>query len=122
MRTPGPQGHAIEFRINAEDPVTFAPSPGRITHFSLPSGPGVRIDTHIYGGYTVPPNYDSLIAKLLVFGEDREEAISRGRRALSMLKIEGIKTSVDLHRRILDFDDFSAGRLDTHFMERFLAE
>jgi acetyl-CoA carboxylase biotin carboxylase subunit len=117
-----PQGHAIEFRINAEDPVTFAPSPGRITHFSLPSGPGVRIDTHIYGGYTVPPNYDSLIAKLLVFGEDREEAISRGRRALSMLKIEGIKTSVDLHRRILDFDDFSAGRLDTHFMERFLAE
>jgi acetyl-CoA carboxylase biotin carboxylase subunit len=117
-----PTGHAIEFRINAEDPVTFAPSPGRITHFSLPSGPGVRIDTHIYGGYTVPPHYDSLIAKLLVFGADREEAIARGRRALSMLKIEGIKTSIDLHRRILDFDDFSAGRLDTHFMERFLAD
>jgi acetyl-CoA carboxylase biotin carboxylase subunit len=117
-----PNGHAIEFRINAEDPVTFAPSPGRITHFSLPSGPGVRIDTHIYGGYTVPPHYDSLIAKLLVYGEDREEAIARGRRALSMLKIEGIKTSIDLHRRILDFDDFSAGRLDTHFMERFLAD
>ncbi len=117
-----PTGHAIEFRINAEDPVTFAPSPGRITHFSLPSGPGVRIDTHIYGGYTVPPHYDSLIAKLLVYGKDREEAIARGRRALSMLKIEGIKTSVDLHRRILDYEDFSAGRLDTHFMERFLAD
>ncbi len=89
-----PKGHAIEFRINAEDPVTFAPSPGRITHLSLPSGPGVRLDTHIYGGYTVPPYYDSLVAKLLVYGKDREEAIARGRRALSMLKIEGIKTSV----------------------------
>jgi acetyl-CoA carboxylase biotin carboxylase subunit len=116
-----PQGHAIEFRINAEDPVTFAPSPGRITHLSLPSGPGVRLDTHIYGGYTVPPYYDSLVAKLLVYGKDREEAIARGRRALSMLKIEGIKTSVSLHERILNSEDFNAGRLDTHFMERFLS-
>ena len=116
-----PKGHAIEFRINAEDPVTFAPSPGRITHLSLPSGPGVRLDTHIYGGYTVPPYYDSLVAKLLVYGEDREEAIARGRRALSMLKIEGIKTSVSLHERILNSEDFNAGRLDTHFMERFLS-
>ena len=117
-----PQGHAIEFRINAEDPLTFAPSPGRITHLSLPSGPGVRLDTHIYGGYTVPPYYDSLVAKLLVYGKDREEAIARGRRALSMLKIEGIKTSVELHERILNSEDFTAGRLDTHFMERFLSE
>ena len=117
-----PQGHAIEFRINAEDPVTFAPSPGRITHLSLPSGPGIRLDTHIYGGYTVPPYYDSLVAKLLVYGKDREEAIARGRRALSMLKIEGIKTSVELHERILKSEDFTAGRLDTHFMERFLSE
>ncbi len=117
-----PKGHAIEFRINAEDPETFAPSPGRITHLSLPSGPGVRLDTHIYGGYAVPPYYDSLVAKLLVYGKDREEAIARGRRALSMLKIEGIKTSVSLHERILDSDDFKAGRLDTHFMERFLSE
>jgi len=116
-----PKGHAIEFRINAEDPVTFAPSPGRITHLSLPSGPGVRLDTHIYGGYTVPPYYDSLVAKLLVYGKDREEAIARGRRALSMLKIEGIKTSVSLHERILNSEDFNAGRLDTHFMERFLS-
>jgi len=115
------EGHAIEFRINAEDPVTFAPSPGRITHLSLPSGPGVRLDTHIYGGYTVPPYYDSLVAKLLVYGKDREEAIARGRRALSMLKIEGIKTSVSLHERILNSEDFNAGRLDTHFMERFLS-
>ncbi|MCJ7755384.1 MAG: acetyl-CoA carboxylase biotin carboxylase subunit, partial [Thermoanaerobaculales bacterium] len=107
--------------INAEDPVTFAPSPGRITHLSLPSGPGVRLDTHIYGGYTVPPYYDSLVAKLLVYGKDREEAIARGRRALSMLKIEGIKTSVSLHERILDSEDFNAGHLDTHFMERFLS-
>ncbi len=117
-----PTGHAIEFRINAEDPATFAPSPGRITHLSLPSGPGIRLDTHIYGGYTVPPYYDSLVAKLLVYGKDREEAIARGRRALSMLKIEGIKTSVALHERILLSDDFNSGRLDTHFMERFLAE
>jgi len=117
-----PKGHAIEFRINAEDPETFAPSPGLITHFSLPSGPGVRLDTHIYGGYTVPPNYDSLVAKLLVYGKDRQEAIARGRRALSMLKIEGIKTSVALHESILDSDEFIAGRLDTHFMERFLSD
>ena len=80
------------------------------------------MDTHIYGGYTVPPYYDSLVAKLLVYGKDREEAIARGRRALSMLKIEGIKTSVALHERILLSDDFNTGRLDTHFMERFLAE
>ena len=117
-----PKGHAIEFRINAEDPETFAPSPGLIRHFSLPSGPGVRLDTHIYGGYTVPPNYDSLVAKLLVYGKDRQEAIARGRRALSMLKIEGIKTSVALHESILDSDEFIAGRLDTHFMERFLSD
>ena len=117
-----PNGHAIEFRINAEDPVTFAPSPGRITHFSLPSGPGVRLDTHIYGGYMVPPYYDSLVAKLLVHGKDRPEAIARGRRALSMLKIDGIKTSVTLHERILDSEEFRAGHLDTHFMERFLSD
>ncbi len=117
-----PNGHAIEFRINAEDPVTFAPSPGRITHFSLPSGPGVRLDTHIYGGYLVPPYYDSLVAKLLVHGKDRAEAIARGRRALSMLKIDGIKTSVTLHERILLSEEFKAGHLDTHFMERLLSD
>ena len=116
-----PEGHAIEFRINAEDPETFAPSPGRITNLVLPGGPGVRVDTHIYSGYTVPPYYDSLIAKLLVSGRDRDETIVRSRRALSMLKIEGIKTSVALHLRILESEEFVAGRIDTHFMERFLA-
>jgi acetyl-CoA carboxylase biotin carboxylase subunit len=116
-----PQGHAIEFRINAEDPDTFAPSPGRITDLALPGGPGVRLDTHIYAGYTVPPYYDSLIAKLLVSGRDRDEAIVRSRRALSMLRVEGIKTSVDLHLKILDSEEFIAGEVDTHFMERFLS-
>ena len=116
-----PEGHAIEFRINAEDPKTFAPSPGRITNLVLPGGPGVRVDTHIYAGYTVPPYYDSLIAKLLVSGRDRDEAIVRSRRALSMLRIDGIKTSVELHQRILESEDFQEGRVDTHFMERFLS-
>jgi len=115
-----PSGHSIEFRINAEDPDTFAPSPGRITHLVLPGGPGVRVDTHIYDGYTVPPYYDSLIAKILVHGSDRAEAIVRGRRALEMTRVEGIKTSIPLHLKILDDEDFAAGRIDTHFMERFL--
>ncbi len=117
-----PEGHAIEFRINAEDPATFAPSPGRIDFLAIPGGPGVRVDTHIYSGYTVPPFYDSLIAKLLVHGSDREEAMTRGRRALEMLKVEGIKTSTDLHLAILEDEDFKAGRFDTHFMERFLGK
>jgi len=116
-----PEGHSIEFRINAEDPVTFAPSPGRITDLAIPGGPGVRVDTHIYSGYTVPPFYDSLIAKLLVHGRDREEAIVRGRRALQMLRIEGVKTTAPLHLRILGNEEFLSGAIDTHFMERFLA-
>jgi acetyl-CoA carboxylase biotin carboxylase subunit len=115
-----PEGHAIEFRVNAEDPNTFAPSPGLITDLAISGGLGVRMDTHIYAGYTVPPFYDSLVAKLLVHGRDREEAIIRGRRALEMLRIEGIKTSVPLHLRILDNEEFKAGKIDTHFMERFL--
>jgi len=115
-----PRGHAIEFRINAEDPETFAPSPGRIRELALPGGPGIRVDTHIYAGYEIPPYYDSLIAKLLAWGRDRDEAISRGRRALRMLRVEGIKTSAPLHLKILDDNDFLAGRLNTHFMDRFL--
>jgi acetyl-CoA carboxylase biotin carboxylase subunit len=117
-----PRGHAIEFRINAEDPVTLAPSPGRITHLALPGGPGVRVDTHLYAGYTVPPYYDSLIAKLLVWGNDRTEAIARGRRALQMFRIEGIKTSIPLHLRILNDPDFVAGRFSTSFMERYASK
>jgi len=116
-----PKGHAIEFRINAEHPDTFAPSPGHITELAISGGLGVRMDTHIYAGYTVPPYYDSLVAKLLVHGRDRDEAIIRGRRALEMLHIEGIKTSIPLHLRILDNEEFQAGNIDTHFMERFLA-
>jgi acetyl-CoA carboxylase biotin carboxylase subunit len=117
-----PRGHAIEFRINAEDPVTFAPSPGRIASFHPPGGLGVRLDTAAYQGYLIPPHYDSLIAKLIVWGRDRAEAISRGRRALDFFVIEGIKTTIPLHRRILDDEDFVAGRLSTGFMERFAAK
>ena len=121
-RDMAPRGHAIEFRVNAEDPVTFTPSPGRITTFHPPGGLGVRLDTAAYQGYLVPPHYDSLIAKLIVWGRDRDEAISRGRRALDFFVIEGVKTSIPLHRRILDDPDFVAGRLSTRFMERFAAK
>ncbi len=121
-RDMSPRGHAIEFRINAEDPVTFAPSPGRIASFHPPGGLGVRLDTAAYQGYLIPPHYDSLIAKLIVWGRDRAEAIGRGRRALDFFVIEGIKTTIPLHRRILDDPDFIAGRLSTHFMERFFAK
>jgi acetyl-CoA carboxylase, biotin carboxylase subunit len=113
-----PRGHAIELRINAEDPVTFAPSPGLITAVNLPGGPGVRVDTHIYAQYRVPPHYDSLLAKLIVHGEDRAMALARLRRALGELVIEGCRTNVDFHRRLLDHPDFIAGRLDTHLAER----
>ncbi len=115
-----PQGHAIEVRINAEDPVTFAPSPGRITALHLPGGLGVRLDTHIYQGYVVPPNYDSLLAKLIVYGEDRATAVARLRRALGECVVEGIKTNVDFHRRLVDHEDFLRARLDTRFVERIL--
>jgi len=112
-------GHAIEFRINAEDPVTFAPSPGEITELAFPLGPGVRVDTHLYRGYVVPPYYDSLLAKLIVYGRDRQEAIARGRAALGMFLIGGVRTSIPLHLRILDDADFEAGQLSTQFMDRY---
>ncbi len=118
-RRPRFVGHAIEFRINAEDPVTFAPSPGEITELGLPVGPGVRVDTHIYRGYRIPPYYDSLIAKLVVFGADRPQVIARAKRALSMFLIGGIRTSIPLHLRILEESDFVEGRLSTRFMDRF---
>jgi acetyl-CoA carboxylase biotin carboxylase subunit len=114
-----PRGHAIECRVNAEDPVTFAPSPGRITALNLPGGFGVRVDTHIYEGYVVPPNYDSLLAKLIVHAEDREAAIRRLRRALDEFVVEGVKTNLAFHRKLVDHPDFKAGKLDTHFLERF---
>ena len=113
-----PRGHAIEVRINAEDPVNFAPSPGLITALNLPGGPGVRVDTHIYAHYRVPPYYDSLLAKLIVHGENRHVALARLRRALGEVVVEGIKTNVELHKRVIDHPDFIAGHFDTHFLER----
>jgi len=115
-----PNGHSIEVRLNAEDPVTFAPSPGRITALHLAGGPGVRIDTHAYQGYVVPPHYDSLLAKLIVHAEDRPAAIARLRRALCECVIEGIKTNLDFYRRLVEHEDFLNARLDTHFVERLL--
>ncbi len=114
-------GHAMEFRINAEDPETFAPSPGTVSFLALPGGPGVRVDTHLYRGYKVPPYYDSLLAKLIVFGRDRGEVLRRARRALGMFAIEGVKTTIPLHLRILEDRDFQGGELSTRFMERFLS-
>ena len=113
-------GHAIECRINAESPDTFQPSPGTIRVFSMPGGPGIRVDTAAHAGSTIPPFYDSLVAKLVAHGRDRSEAIARMRRALDMTVIEGIDTTVPVHRRILEDPDFIAGRLDTRFMERFV--
>ena len=112
------RGHSIEVRVNAEDPATFAPSPGRITALNLPGGLGVRVDTHIYENYVVPPNYDSLLAKLIVHAEDRDAAIRRLRRALGEFVVEGIKTNLAFHRRLCDHPDFIAGKLDTHFLDR----
>jgi acetyl-CoA carboxylase biotin carboxylase subunit len=114
-------GHAIECRINAEDPETFVPSAGRITTFQAPGGTGVRVDSAAYADAVIPPYYDSMIAKLIVKGRDRAEAIGRMKRALEMFVIEGIKTSIPLHRRILADADFAAGRFDTHFIERLFA-
>ncbi|WP_297888589.1 acetyl-CoA carboxylase biotin carboxylase subunit [Sulfurihydrogenibium sp.] len=111
-------GHAIEFRINAEDPQTFTPSPGRIEKLYLPGGYGVRVDTHIYQGYQIPPYYDSLIAKLIVWGKTREEAISRAKRALSEFKIEGLKTTIPFHLQILEHKEFLKGTYTTSLVDR----
>jgi acetyl-CoA carboxylase biotin carboxylase subunit len=115
-------GHAIECRVNAEDPETFAPSPGMIHAFSVPGGPGVRIDTFAHSECTVTPYYDSMIAKIITHGRDRQEAIARMKRTLDMTVIEGIRTSVPLHVKILNEADFHAGRLSTSFMERFMPQ
>jgi len=112
-------GHSMECRVNAEDPETFVPSAGRITTFQQPGGTGVRVDTAAHADAIIPPFYDSLIAKLIVHGRDRAEAIARMRRALEMFVVEGVKTSIPLHRKILADEDFIAGRFDTHFIERF---
>ena len=114
-------GHSIECRVNAEDPDTFVPSPGVIHVFSVPGGPGVRVETFAHSECTISPFYDSMIAKIIVHGRDRSEAIARMRRALEMTVIEGIKTTIPLHLRILNDPDFVAGKLSTSFMERFLS-
>src|SRR5438067_8280478 len=116
------RGHAIECRINAEHPEKFTPSAGKITTFNPPGGTGVRIDTAAYAEGVIPPYYDSLIAKLIVRGKDREEAISRMSRALGMFIIEGVHTTIPLHRKILADPDFRAGKTDTTFIEQFLAK
>jgi acetyl-CoA carboxylase biotin carboxylase subunit len=116
------RGHSIECRINAEDPDTFTPSPGVIHAFSVPGGPGVRVDTYAHSEATVSPYYDSLIAKIITYGRDRTEAIARMKRTLEMTVVEGIKTSIPLHLKVLNDPDFIAGRFDTSFMERYMPE
>jgi len=112
------RGHAIEVRINAEDPETFLPFPGPIHSCVFPGGFGVRIDTAIYPGYTVPSTYDSLLGKLIVHGEDRNEAIMRMRRALEEVRIEGVRTTVAFHKKMMGNSDFVEARLSTNFLEK----
>jgi acetyl-CoA carboxylase, biotin carboxylase subunit len=113
------RGHAIEFRINAEDPGdNFSPQTGEIDWLQLPGGPGVRIDSHLYPGYEVPPYYDSLLGKLIVWGETREIALARSRRALGELEIGGVKTNVPFHRGIIDNDAFLEARVSTNLLDR----
>lgn len=114
------RGHAIECRINAEDPFTFVPSPGRVTAWHLPGGPGIRIDTHVFSGYTVPPYYDSMIGKIIAHGDTREQAIARMRVALSELAVEGIKTNTKLHRELLADERFFQGGTSIHYLEEKL--
>jgi acetyl-CoA carboxylase biotin carboxylase subunit len=114
------QGHAIECRINAEDPVTFAPSPGKVGNYHAPGGLGVRVDSGLYSGYKVPPNYDSMVAKLIVYGTNREECVMRARRALGEFVIEGIKTTIPLHMRLVQAEDFIKGDYDIHWLEKFV--
>ena len=116
------RGHAIELRVNAEDPVTFAPWPGKITALHMPGGLGVRVDTHVYAGYVVPPNYDSLLAKVIVHDVDRAAALCRARRCLDEMVIEGPRTNIPFLRRIVNHPEFIRGQFDTGFVGRMLAE
>ncbi|MBN3867882.1 acetyl-CoA carboxylase biotin carboxylase subunit [Gluconobacter kondonii] len=116
------QGHAIECRLNAEDAATFMPSPGTVTRWDLPGGPGIRVDTHVVSNYTVQPYYDSLIGKIISYGATREQAIARMRVALSEMKVEGISTNIALHQALLADPQFQEGGVDIHYLERWLAE
>jgi acetyl-CoA carboxylase biotin carboxylase subunit len=113
-------GHAIECRINAEDPKTFMPSPGMVQLWHAPGGPGIRVESHVYSGYRVPPYYDSMIGKIIAHGNDRATAIARMRNALSEIVVEGIKTNVPLHQEILQHSAFQAGGTDIHYLEKRL--
>ncbi len=115
------KGHAIECRINAEDPYTFVPSPGRITQYHVPGGPGIRVDSHIYHNYFVPPYYDSMIGKLIAYGDTREQAIARLRTALSEMVVEGVKTNIPLHRDLMHDAAFLQGGASIHYLEQMLA-
>jgi len=115
-------GHAIECRINAEDPKTFMPSPGTIKLLHQPGGPGIRFDSHLYSSYTVPPHYDSMVGKLISYGKTRQEAIAKLRQALDEIIIDGIKTNIELHRRILQDKQFIAGGTNIHYLEKMLKE
>lgn len=115
-----PKLHSIECRINAEDPFNdFRPSPGKITTLHIPGGHGVRVDSHVYAGYSIPPNYDSMIAKLITTAQTREEAINKMRRALNEFVIEGVKTTIPFHRQLMEHPDYIAGNYTTKFMEDF---
>ena len=116
------RGHAIECRINAEDPYLFTPSPGRITSYHPPGGPGIRVDSHVYQGYTVPPNYDSMIGKVIAFGATREQALGRMRIALSEMVVEGIQTNIELHRELLNDTRVLRGGVSIHYLEQKLAQ
>jgi len=115
-------GHAIECRINAEDPYDFTPSPGRITSVHMPGGPGIRVDSHAYAGYFVPPNYDSLVGKIIAYGDTREQAIARLNIALSEIVVEGIKTNIPLHQDLLQDAAFLRGGTNIHYLEEKLAK
>lgn len=114
------RGHALECRINAEDPKTFMPSPGRVKHFHAPGGNGVRVDSHLYSGYAVPPNYDSLIGKVITYGKDRDEAMARMRNALDELIVDGIKTNTELHKTLVRDKEFCKGGVNIHYLEKKL--
>ena len=114
------QGHAVECRINAEDPEKFIPQPGTISAFHAPGGPGVRVDSHIYDGYKVPPNYDSMIGKLITFGETRDAAIERMRVALDEIVLRGVVTNIPLHQRLMEDPGFREGGTNIHYLEKLL--
>ena len=115
------RGHAVECRINAEDPFKFTPSPGRIEKWHPPGGPGIRVDSHAYSGYTVPPHYDSMIGKVIAYGDSREQALRRMRIALSEMMVDGIKTNIPLHQDLMLDERFITGGTSIHYLEEKLA-